>query len=314
MEELGIGRPSTYMSTIDTIQSRKYVERSNIEGVKHSYNILTLQHGKISDKQKSEIVGADTGKLIPTDLGRITNDFLVEHFPAIMSYDFTAKEEENFDAIAAGNADWVSNVDTFYHTFHPMIQQVPSGKVAARYIGNDPESGEPILARISKNGPCVQLGDSDTEKPKFASLQKGQSIFTITLEEALELFRTAFPYTLGTWQEKEIVVGEGKYGPYLRYDNAFISIPKNIDAHYITMEQAAELIAHHNQQQLPLHTWGDIQVLNGRYGAYIKTPNGNYKIPRQVKVAEMTEQQCRDIIANSEPSGSAKKTITKKSK
>ena len=314
MEELGIGRPSTYMSTIDTIQSRKYVERSNIEGVKHSYNILTLQHGKISDKQKSEIVGADTGKLIPTDLGRITNDFLVEHFPAIMSYDFTAKEEENFDAIAAGNADWVSNVDTFYHTFHPMIQQVPSGKVAARYIGKDPESGEPVLARISKNGPCVQLGDSDTEKPKFASLQKGQSIFTITLEEALELFRTAFPYTLGTWQEKEIVVGEGKYGPYLRYDNAFISIPKNIDAHYITMEQAAELIAHHNQQQLPLHTWGDIQVLNGRYGAYIKTPNGNYKIPRQVKVAEMTEQQCRDIIANSEPSGSAKKTITKKSK
>ncbi|MBQ5625750.1 MAG: type I DNA topoisomerase, partial [Paludibacteraceae bacterium] len=166
MEELGIGRPSTYMSTIDTIQSRKYVERSNIEGVKHSYNILTLQHGKISDKQKSEIVGADTGKLIPTDLGRITNDFLVEHFPAIMSYDFTAKEEENFDAIAAGNADWVSNVDTFYHTFHPMIQQVPSGKVAARYIGKDPESGEPVLARISKNGPCVQLGDSDTEKPK----------------------------------------------------------------------------------------------------------------------------------------------------
>ena len=314
MEELGIGRPSTYMSTIDTIQSRKYVERSNIEGVKHSYNILTLQHGKISDKQKSEIVGADTGKLIPTDLGRITNDFLVEHFPAIMSYDFTAKEEENFDAIAAGNADWVSNVDTFYHTFHPMIQQVPSGKVAARYIGKDPESGEPVLARISKNGPCVQLGDSDTEKPKFASLQKGQSIFTITLEEALELFRTAFPYTLGTWEEKEIVVGEGKYGPYLRYDNAFISIPKHIDAHHITMEQAIEMIGHHHQQQLPLHTWGDIQVLNGRYGAYIKTPNGNYKIPRQVKVAEMTEQQCRDIIANSEPSGSAKKTITKKSK
>jgi DNA topoisomerase-1 len=314
MEDEGIGRPATYQSTIDTIQSRNYVEQRNIEGVKRTYNILTLQGGKISDKQKSEIVGADTGKLVPTDLGRITNDFLVEQFPDILSYNFTAHSEESFDAIAAGEVDWVQAVDDFYQTFHPLIKQVPTGKVAARYIGNDPESGEPILARISKNGPCVQLGDSDTEKPKFASLQKGQSIFTLTLEEALELFRTAFPYTLGTWEDKEIVVGEGKYGPYLRYNNAFISIPKNIDAHYITMEQAVELIGHHNQQQLPLHTWGDIQVLNGRYGAYIKAPNGNYKIPRQVNVAEMTEQQCRDIIANSEPAGSAKKTTTKKSK
>jgi DNA topoisomerase-1 len=314
MEDEGIGRPATYQSTIDTIQSRNYVEQRNIEGVKRTYNILTLQGGKISDKQKSEIVGADTGKLVPTDLGRITNDFLVEQFPDILSYNFTAHSEESFDAIAAGEVDWVQAVDDFYQTFHPLIKQVPTGKVAARYIGKDPESGEPILARISKNGPCVQLGDSDTEKPKFASLQKGQSIFTLTLEEALELFRTAFPYTLGTWEDKEIVVGEGKYGPYLRYNNAFISIPKNIDAHYITMEQAVELIGHHNQQQLPLHTWGDIQVLNGRYGAYIKAPNGNYKIPRQVNVAEMTEQQCRDIIANSEPAGSAKKTTTKKSK
>ena len=314
MEDEGIGRPATYQSTIDTIQSRNYVEHRNIEGVKRTYNILTLQNGKISDKQKSEIVGADTGKLVPTDLGRITNDFLVEQFPDILSYNFTAHSEESFDAIAAGEIDWVQAVDDFYQTFHPLIKQVPTGKVAARYIGNDPESGEPILARISKNGPCVQLGDSDTEKPRFASLQKGQSIFTLTLEEALELFRTAFPFTLGTWEGNEIVVGEGKYGPYLRYNSAFISIPKNIDAHYITMEQASELIAQHNQQQLPLHTWGDIQVLNGRYGAYIKTPNGNYKIPRQVNVAEMTEQACRDIIANSEPTGSAKKTTTKKSK
>ena len=306
MEELGIGRPSTYMSTIATIQSRNYVEQRNIVGEKQSYNILTLRGGRITDKQKSEIVGADSGKLIPTDLGRITNDFLVEHFPNIMSYDFTADEEKNFDAIAAGEADWVSSVHSFYQDFHPTIKQVPSGKVAARYIGKDPESGDPVFARISKNGPCVQLGDSDTEKPRFASLQKGQSIFTITLEEALNLFRTAFPYVVGTWQDKEIVVGEGKYGPYIRYDKSFVSIPKNINPHAIELEQAIELIGKHSQQQAPLHTWGDIQVLNGRYGAYIKTQTGNYKIPRSIKAEEMTEQQCMDIIANSAPAGSKK--------
>ena len=314
MEDEGIGRPATYQSTIDTIQSRKYVEHRNIEGVKRTYNILTLQNGKISDKQKTEIVGADTGKLIPTDLGRITNDFLVEQFPAILSYDFTAHSEESFDAIAAGEADWSQTVDEFYQTFHPLIQQVPTGKMAARHIGNHPETGEPILARITKNGPCVQLGDSDTEKPKFVSLQKGQSIFTITLQEALELFRTALPYNLGSWEGKEIVVGEGKYGPYLRYDNAFISIPKHMDPHYIQMEQAVELISNHSQQQLPLHIWGDVQVLNGRYGAYIKTPTGNYKIPRQVDATRMTEEECLAIIANGEPTSKAKKTSTKKTK
>ena len=314
MEDEGIGRPATYQSTIDTIQSRKYVEHRNIEGVKRTYNILTLQNGKISDKKKSEIVGTDTGKLVPTDLGRITNDFLVEQFPAILSYDFTAHSEESFDAIAAGETDWTKTVDEFYQTFHPLIKQVPSGKMAARLIGNHPETGEPVLARITKNGPCVQLGDSETEKPQFVSLQKGQSIFTITLEEALDLFRTAFPYSLGEWEGKEIVVGEGKFGPYLRYGNDFISIPKQIDPHHIQMEQAIELIGKHNQQQLPLHTWGDVQVLNGRYGAYIKAPTGNYKIPRQVNVDTMTEEECRALIANSEPTGKAKKASSKKTK
>jgi DNA topoisomerase-1 len=160
----------------------------------------------------------------------------------------------------------------------------------------------------------VQLGDSETEKPQFVSLQKGQSIFTITLEEALDLFRTALPYTLGELDGKEIVVGEGKFGPYLRYGNDFISIPKQIDPHHIQMEQAIELIGKHNQQQLPLHTWGDVQVLNGRYGAYIKAPTGNYKIPRQVNVDTMTEEECRAIIANSEPTGKAKKASSKKTK
>lgn len=307
MEELGIGRPSTYATVIETIQSRQYVEKGNVEGVKRSYNVLTLQEGQITDTMKEEIVGADTGKFLPTDLGRMTNHFLVEHFPAILSYDFTAREEENFDAIAAGEADWVETVDRFYHTFHPLIEQVPTGKMAARYIGVDPQTKETVYARVTKNGPCVQLGDSDEQKPRFASLLKGQSIFTITLDEALALFENALPYTLTTWQDKEVVVGEGKFGPYLRHDKSFVSIPKNIDPRTITEEQAIALLEKNQQQQLPIHTFGDIQVLNGRYGAYIKTPAGNYKLPRSVDVNALTEQQCREIIAGSEPVGKRSK-------
>lgn len=314
MEELGIGRPSTYATVIETIQSRQYVVRGNVEGSKRTYNVLTLHGNKITDKTKTETVGADTGKFLPTDLGRITNDFLVEQFPQILSYDFTAREEENFDAIAEGNANWVETVDNFYQTFHPLIKQVPSGKMAARYIGKEPETGEPVLARISKNGPCIQIGDSDDQKPRFASLQKGQSIFTITLEEALELFKNALPYSLGMHNGKEVVVGEGKYGPYLHYKDAYISLPKNIDPHTITLEQAAGIIDNYQQQQLPIHDWGDVQVMNGRYGAYIKTAAGNYKIPRTIDVAAMSEEECRTIIATTEPTGSGKKTYTKKSK
>ena len=314
MEDEGIGRPATYQSTIDTIQSRKYVEYRNIEGVKRTYNILTLQGGKITDKQKTELVGADTGKLVPTDLGRITNDFLVDQFPNILSYDFTAQSEESFDAIAAGEADWVQAVDDFYQTFHPLIQQVPVGKMAARLIGNHPETGEPVLARITKNGPCVQIGDSDDKKPRFASLLKGQSIFTITMDEALELFRTAFPYTLTQWNGMDVVIGEGKFGPYVRYGKSFVSIPKNMDAHAITSEQAIALLEKNQQQQLPIHVFGDIQVLNGRYGAYIKTAAGNYKIPRSVDAQSLTEEQCREIIANTDSTPKEKGTFTRRAK
>lgn len=314
MEELGIGRPSTYATVIETIQSRQYVMRSNVEGKKRAYNILTLQNNKITDKTKSEIVGSDTGKFLPTDLGRITTDFLVEHFPTILSYDFTAREEENFDAIATGESNWVTTVDDFYRTFHPLIQQVPKGKVAARHIGIDPDSGEPVLARISKNGPCVQLGDSDTQKPRFASLQPGQSIFTITLEEALRLFETSFPYTLTQWKDKDIVVGEGKYGPYLRYNDQFVSIPKGINPHAITPEQAIAIMEEHQRQQLPIHVFGDIQVLHGKYGAYIKTPAGNYKIPRSEDVNALTMARCQEIIDSSEATNKTKKTYHKRTK
>lgn len=314
MEELGIGRPSTYATVIETIQSRQYVVKGNVEGTKRNYNLLTLQGNKISDKKKSESVGVDNGKFLPTDLGRITNDFLVDQFPSILSYDFTAHSEESFDAIAAGERDWVDVVDAFYHTFHPLIQQVPTGKVAARLIGKHPETGEPVLARITKNGPCIQLGDSDTEKPKFASLQKGQSIFTITLDEALELFRTAFPYTLDKWNGKDVVIGEGKFGPYIRHDKDFVSIPKAIDPHTITIEQAIELLEKHQQQQLPIHIFGDIQVLNGRYGVYIKAPNGNYKIPRSIDATTLTEEQCKEIIANTDNTPKEKRAFSRKTK
>lgn len=305
MEELGIGRPSTYATVIETIQSRQYVERGNVPGSPRDYNVLTLQGDKITDKTKTEQVGADSGKLLPTDLGRITNDFLVEQFPAILSYDFTAHEEENFDSIAAGKTDWVTTVDDFYKTFHPMIERVPAGKMAARLLGNDPETGEPVMARISKNGPCIQIGNRDDQKPRFASLQKGQSIFTITLDEALALFQTAFPYTLCQYNDEDVVVGSGKYGPYLRVGSTFVSIPKSIDPHTITESEAVALIEQKTKQQDPVHQWGDVQVINGRYGAYIKTPQGNYRIPKGTDAQALTEEESRHIIATTQPTGKA---------
>lgn len=311
MEQLGIGRPSTYATVIETIQSRNYVERGNVEGHKRTYSVLTLQGTKIVDKTKTETVGADSAKLLPTDLGRITNDFLVEHFPAILSYDFTAQSEEGFDRIADGKEEWEQVVDTFYQTFHPLIKQVPSGKMAARLIGNHPVSGEPVLARISKNGPCVQLGNSDTEKPRFASLQKGQSIFTLTLEEALALFSTALPRTLGSWQGEELTIGEGKYGPYIRYAGAFTSLPKKYDPYTITMDEAIAILQEKKQAGEPIHVFGDMQVLQGKYGAYIKTPQGNYRLPKTTDVQSLTEADCKAVISSSEPT-SAKPRFTRK--
>ena len=312
MKDLGIGRPSTYATVIETIQTRGYVERGNVEGAARTYNVLTLEHNTISDTLKSDTVGAESGRLLPTDLGRITNDFLVDQFPAILSYDFTAREEENFDSIAAGDAEWVKTVDNFYHTFHPLIQQVPAGKMAARELGVDPATGEPVFARISKNGPCVQLGNSETEKPRFVSMPKTLSLFTITLEQALSLFQNALPLTLGEYQGMAVVIGEGKYGPYIRYNGGFTSLPKNTDPYSVTLEQAIELLEQKQQQEKPIHVFGDIQVLNGRYGAYIKTPQGNYKLPRGVEAAALTLEACQDIIAKSEPTQAKRKFKTKK--
>ncbi|MBQ7632425.1 MAG: type I DNA topoisomerase [Paludibacteraceae bacterium] len=313
MEELGIGRPSTYATIIETIQKVKYVERGSVAGTKRETSTLVLKNGLVTEKKKTELYGAETQRLLPTDLGFITNDFLVSHFPEILSYDFTAHEEQQFDRIAEGRANWIETVDAFYKKFHPMITTIPSGKIEGRLLGNDPESGLPVYAKISKIGPCVQIGDATQDKPRFASLQKGQSVFTITLKDALDLFKNALPYTLGEHEGKPIVIGEGKYGPYVRYEGAFISIPRGINPLSITMEQALELIAEKQQGSATIHQWGDIQVLNGRYGAYIHTPEGNYRLTKSINVAEMTEAQAREIMAKSEPMSAAKRTSRKKS-
>ena len=313
MEELGIGRPSTYATIIETIQQRKYVENGNIAGVKRPYACFVLKNGKISEKKKQEMVGAESHKLLPTDLGRAANSFLVEQFPEILSYDFTSNSEKQFDEVAEGNADWRETVDQFYQTFEPLIKKVPSGKIAARVLGIDPKTGLEVSAKIAKNGPCIQLGSTDSdEKPKFVSLPKGLSIYTITLPEALELFEHALPYTLGEIDGQEVIVGSAKYGPFIRIGSEFISIPKNIDPMTITMDEAKQLIAKKKQLAEPIHVFGDIQVLNGRFGAYIRKGEQNFKIPRTIKAEELTEAACKEIIANTDVSASKKKDFYRK--
>ena len=312
MEELEIGRPSTYATIIETIQARDYVQRGNVTGHKRSYNTLTLKNGVIAEKKLQENVGAESQRLIPTDLGRITNDFLVEQFPAILSYDFTAKEEQNFDQIAEGKADWTKVVDSFYKTFHPLISHVPSGKIAGRSLGVDPATGEEVIARITKNGPCVQIGSTEGDKPRFASLQKGQSIFTITLDEALQLFDKSLPITLGEHQGEEVIVADGKFGPYVRIGKTFASLPKGADPFSITLDTAVALIEQKQNASLPIHEWGDIRVLRGRYGAYIKQGETNYRIPRTTDVEHMTREDALALIQAAPAEGEHKPRFTRR--
>ena len=312
MEELEIGRPSTYATIIETIQARDYVQRGNVPGKKRSYNTLILKNGVIAEKKQQENVGAESQRLLPTDLGRITNDFLVEQFPAILSYDFTAKEEQNFDKIAEGKADWTKIVDSFYKTFHPLISQVPSGKIAGRTLGIDPKTGEEVQVRITKNGPCVQIGNTDGEKPRFASLQKGQSIFTITLDEALQLFDQALPITLGDHNGDDVIVADGKYGPYVRIGKTFASLPKGTDPFSMTLESAVALVEQKQNAALPIHDWGEIKVLRGRYGAYIKQGETNYRIPKSTDVEHMTREDAIVLINATPAEGEQKKRFVRR--
>lgn len=310
MEELGIGRPSTYATIIETIQQRHYVENGNVPGKKQPFLTITMKGNKITEKEKMETVGQDSHKLLPTDLGRATNDFLVEQFPVILNYDFTADAEKSFDEIAEGQTDWVKTVDQFYKTFHPAIMEVPSGKIASRELGIDPKSGLPVSAKISRHGPCIQLGSTEGEdKPRFVSVPKEMSIYTITLQEALHLFDHSLPYVLGELNGKEVTVGAAKYGPFIRVDNLFVSIPKSIDPLKITLDEAQELLDKQKKMQEPIHVFGDIQVLHGRYGAYIKQGDKNYKLPHGTSAEKLTEARCREIIASTpEPEATEQKT------
>ncbi len=289
------------------------MEKGSVPGVKREVSVLTLKNGMVTERQKTELYGADNQRFLPTDLGRITNDFLVEHFPSILSYDFTAHEEEQFDRIAIGRADWTETVDKFYKTFEPLLSSIPSGKVSGRVLGNDPVSGQPVIAKISKIGPCVQLGDSADDKPRFASLKKGQSIFTITLNEALELFKSSLPMTLGEYEGNEVVVGEGKFGPYVHIGNTYVSIPKGIDPLTLTLPEAIALYIQKQKDTTPIQQWGDVQILSGRYGAYIHTPEGNYQLSKSADPEKITEAEVREIMSKNEPILPGKRVFRRKS-
>lgn len=302
METRGIGRPSTFATIVETIQSRKYVLKGAIQGKKREYNVLSLKGGKIYDKMRQETYGQDSMKFIPTDLGRITNDFLIEQFPDILDYDFTATEEEKFDSIATGEANWTQVVDEFYRVFHPGVVAIPSGKVAGRKIGIDPATGDTVWAKVSKVGPCVQIGDTENGKPRFASLQKGQSLFTITLEEALALFKIPKTNIVCQIDGEDVISGNGKYGPYIRHKGTFISIPRDKAAQPLTEELVRTLIEAHKEASKPIRDFGDIAIMQGRYGAYIKAKNGNYRLPKSVDASTITREECQQYMNTSKSS------------
>ncbi|MBR5087437.1 MAG: type I DNA topoisomerase [Muribaculaceae bacterium] len=306
LEELGIGRPSTYAPTISTIQARDYVVKGESKGVKRSFEQITLKGSKISSKSKSELVGNEKGKLIPTDVGMVVNDFLTKYFPQILDYNFTAKVENEFDDIAEGKRKWNEEIKDFYIGFHKNIEEVSSlrleHKVGERILGNDPATGKPVSVKIGRFGPLVQLGSTDdVDKPRFASLQKDQSVATITLEEAIKLFD--MPRRLGEFEGEEVQVAIGRFGPYIKHDGKFVSIPNDVSPYSITLEEASQLIVDKRASEAKkvIKTFDeepDMQVLNGRFGAYISYKKQNYKIPRKMDAEELTLEECRAIVAD----------------
>lgn len=306
MEELGIGRPSTYAPIISTIQQRQYVTRGDKEGTERKYDVITLKGGNITETTKTEITGAERNKLFPTDVGIVVTDFLDENFPEIMDYNFTADVEKQFDEVAEGKKEWTGLMHDFYENFEPQVEKTladKSGhKAGERQLGIDPQSGRPVFVKIGRYGPMVQIGQAgDEEKPVFATMKKGQSTETLTLEEALELFK--LPRTLGEFEEKEVSVGAGRFGPYIKHDGKYVSLPKDEDPLKVSLEKAVELILAKREAEAKRFIKNfeedpEMEILNGPYGPYISYKKKNYRLPKDKKesAAGLTFDECMKII------------------
>ena len=306
MEELGIGRPSTYAPTISTIQQREYVMRGDKKGEERTYSIFQLKGKQITQKTRKEWAGSDRGKLIPTDIGTVVNDFLMENFSEIMDYNFTAKVEQDFDKIAEGNEKWTDMMKTFYKDFEPTVEETMNSrqkfKAGERELGNDPKSGRPVFVKIGRFGPVVQIGSSeDKEKPLFAQLPKELSMETITLDEAMELFK--LPRDLGEFEGATVTIGAGRFGPYVKHENMFASLPKGSDPMVITLDEAITVIQEKRRQEAAKHLKffledPKLEVMNGLYGPYLTYDGQNYRLPKSLheKAKELTYDECMKLI------------------
>ena len=306
MEELGIGRPSTYAPTISTIQQREYVQKGDKKGEERPYSLYQLKGKQISQKSRKELIGSEKGKLIPTDIGIVVNDFLMENFNEIMDYNFTAKVEQDFDKIAEGDEKWTDMMKAFYKSFEPTVEKTMNArqehKAGERELGNDPKTGKPVYVKIGRFGPVVQIGSAeDKDKPQFAQLPKEQSIETITLEEALELFK--LPRNLGDFENKPITIGTGRFGPYVLHDRKYTSLPKDCDPMAITRDEAIALIQDKRREESQKHMKffledPKLEVMNGRYGPYLVYDGKNYRLPKAMheRAKELTYDECMKVI------------------
>ena len=321
LEELGIGRPSTYAPTISTVQKRGYVVKDEIEGKSRSYDVLILKDNEIANEKLTENYGADKNKLHPSDIGRVVTDFLIEHFSEIMDFGFTASVEKEFDEIAEGMKNWSQMIDDFYQPFSKNVSKTleNAGRATGeRALGNDPKTGKPIIARIGRFGPMVQIGEQDDEeKPRFASLSKGQNINNITLDQALDLFK--MPRILGVYEDKDVKANIGRFGPYVQHQKMFVSIPKDEDVMTIELERAIELIeakrlADANRIIKKFEEDPDTEILNGRWGPYIKSGKKNYKLPKDLEdPSKLSLEEVKHIMENQPVKGKRKaKKSTKK--
>jgi DNA topoisomerase-1 len=327
LEELGIGRPSTYAPTISTVQQRGYVVKEDRPGTRRPYQYLWMEGSEIKQEEKTETANAERNKLFPTDIAMVVNDFLLKYFPDVVSYDFTAKVEQEFDEIAMGNIKWQKAIDEFYQPFHQKVEETlekSERNTGERILGDDPKTGKTVSVRIGRYGPMVQLGRSDEEeKPRYAPLTREQHIETITLEEALKLLE--LPRDLGTYEDKKVVVGIGRFGPYVRHDGKFASLKKGIDDPMtINLERAIELIEEKRERdnKKTIKTFEedkDLFVLNGRWGPYVSYKKKNYKIPKDKEAASLSYDDCMKLINEGDSKtkktkGSQKKTSGTKKK